>query len=250
MSVIIPLPICDFDPSEAGIFWKVLTESNHCVTFATPDGKVAKTDHTMLTGKGLGPFGKLLMADRNAQLAYQEMVQSDEFQNPLSYEQVDLDQYQMLFFPGGHKKEGMQPYLENELLQSWCAHFLKPEKFLAAVCHGVLIPARAKDPNTGQSLIRHRKLTGLIRSGERMAYHLTRYWVGNYYLTYPHTTVEEEVCDLLADRAQFKKGPPLLFRDHPKNKSRGFVVEDGNLITGRWPGDMHQLAHVCAHKLS
>jgi putative intracellular protease/amidase len=52
--VLIPLPACGFDPTEAGVAWKVLSERGHEVVFATPDGKPASADPIMVTGKGLG----------------------------------------------------------------------------------------------------------------------------------------------------------------------------------------------------
>ena len=43
--VLIPLPERDFDPSEAAISWRVLTDAGIDVKFATPDGVPSKVTH-------------------------------------------------------------------------------------------------------------------------------------------------------------------------------------------------------------
>lgn len=53
-SILIPLPSTDFDPTEAGVPWRILTRVGHTVRFATPDGAQAAADPIMVTGKGLG----------------------------------------------------------------------------------------------------------------------------------------------------------------------------------------------------
>ena len=61
-----PLPRRDFDPTEAAIPWRVLTELGHRVSFATPDARTARADDIMITGRGLDhPAGRL--AQRVAQ---------------------------------------------------------------------------------------------------------------------------------------------------------------------------------------
>ena len=36
--ILMPLPSRDFDPTETGVPWRVLTERKHELVFATPDG--------------------------------------------------------------------------------------------------------------------------------------------------------------------------------------------------------------------
>lgn len=55
--VLIPLPAFGFDPTEAGVSWKVLTDAGHRVCFATPTGAPATADLRMITGEGLDPWG-------------------------------------------------------------------------------------------------------------------------------------------------------------------------------------------------
>ncbi|MBW2552219.1 MAG: hypothetical protein JRE73_15990, partial [Deltaproteobacteria bacterium] len=86
--VLIPLPARGFDPTEAAVPWKVLFERGHEVVFATPDGKPASADPIMVTGKGLGLLKSVLRADANGRAAHAEMLASDAFQNPVTYDEA------------------------------------------------------------------------------------------------------------------------------------------------------------------
>jgi protease I len=67
---------------------------------------------------------------------------------------------------------------------------------------------------------------------------LTGLWLGRYYRTYPQT-VEAEVREALGPSGRFHRGPTPLLRDAPGRLERGFVVEDRNYLSARWPGDAH-----------
>ncbi len=241
VKVLIPLPSYGFDPTEAAIPWKILTENNIKVLFATPDRKKAEGDHIMLTGEGLGLFKKVLMARQDAVDAYKEMSGSYEFLNPIGYKDIQPAEFDGLFLPGGHDK-GVRVYLESAKLQSIIPLFFESAKPVAAVCHGVLLLARSKDSKTGKSVLYNRTTTSLLKSQERLAYNLTRLWLGDYYLTYPETTVEDEVKKVLKSKKQFVRGPISILRDSPKKPNRGFVVKDRNYVSGRWPGDIYSLS--------
>ncbi len=64
--VLIPLPSCGFDPSEAAIVWKFLTESGNEVIFSTPGGTKATADKRMVTGAGPGIWKPFLRARQDA----------------------------------------------------------------------------------------------------------------------------------------------------------------------------------------
>ncbi|MBW2552181.1 MAG: hypothetical protein JRE73_15795 [Deltaproteobacteria bacterium] len=70
-------------------------------------------------------------------------------------------------------------------------------------------------------------------------YNLTRLWMGDYYRTYPEITTEDEVRAALAADEDFDRGPGGTKRDNMDAIQRGFVVRDRNLLTARWPGDVH-----------
>ena len=87
--ILIPLPTYGFDPTEAAIPWKIISENNIEVTFITPDGRVAETDRIMLAGNKLGIFKSLLMARKDAVTAHSEMVNDKKFKLPLNYNAVN-----------------------------------------------------------------------------------------------------------------------------------------------------------------
>jgi protease I len=236
--VLIALPAQGFDPTEAAVAWKVLSTRGHEITFATPDGKPSSADLIMVTGKGLGLLKYVLRADANGRAAYAEMIASDAFQDPITYEEAAGRTFEALVLPGGHDKS-VKPYLESEALQQIAADFMTADKPVGAICHGVLVLARAKGEN-GQSVIHGRKVTSLINRLEMTAYNLTRLWMGDYYRTYPEITTEDEVRAALASDDDFDPGPGGTKRDSMDTRQHGFIVCDRNLVTARWPGDAHR----------
>jgi len=239
--VLIPIPAYGFDPSETSIPWKTLSAKGYRVVFATPKGDAAAADEIMLTGKSLGVLKGLLAARSDAVLAYREMEQDAEYRNPVSYADLGAEDFTGLFLPGGHDK-GVREYLESETLQNLVVAFITSGKAVGAICHGVLLAARSKDPVSGGSVLRGFKVTSLLKFQELAAWRLTRLWLGDYYLTYPGTTVEDEVRSLLAPDGSFLRGPLPLWRDSPERLQRGFSVRHGRLITARWPGDVYNVS--------
>jgi protease I len=215
-----------------------LSARGHEIIFATPDGKPSSADLIMVSGKGLGVLKYVLRADANGRAAYAEMIASDAFQDPITYEEAAGRTFEALVLPGGHDKS-MKPYLESEALQQIAADFMTADKPVGAICHGVLVLARAKGEN-GQSVIHGRKVTSLINRLEIAAYNLTRLWMGDYYRTYPEITTEDEVRAALASDDDFDPGPGGTKRDSMDTRQHGFIVCDRNLVTARWPGDAHR----------
>lgn len=240
--VLMPLPAYDFDPSEAAITWRVLKESGVDVFFATPDGKPALADARMLYGTGLSIFKKILMARQDAVAACLEMYDDKNFQKPVPYKKAKEPGFDGLVLPGGHAP-GMRTYLESPELHKLTSAFFAKNKPVGAICHGVVLAARAKRKD-GKSVLYGRKTTALLRKQEMAAFNLTRVWLGTYYRTYPDTTVEEEVTAALAKKSDFHHGPtPGVTRDAPDKMKRGFTLTDGNYISARWPGDAYNFAH-------
>lgn len=240
MRVLIPLPNKDFDPTEVAVPWKVL-RSGCEIVFATPDGIKAVPDEIMLNGKGLGIFGPLLKADKQAIHAWLELEKTEEFNHPISYQDASEQEFEGLLLPGGHA-QGMKKYLESDLVQKIAKNHFEKKKPTAAICHGILVLARAQK-DSGKSLLYGRKITALPKRAELLAWNLTKGKMKNYYRTYPETTVEDEAKEKLKSPADFQSGPPPLVRDSLNRLWAGFVVEDGNLITARWPGDAHLFAY-------
>ena len=240
--VLLPLPSHGFDPSECGIPWRYLVSNGYTVVVATPTGEVAQVDERMYTGVDLGVLSSTLRADTNGVNAYRQFKESDAFLNPISYNSIDSDSFDALVLPGGHAK-GMREYLESVTLQQCVAEFFAKQKPVGAICHGVVLVSRSVNKETGRSVLWGRKTTCLTRAQELIAYNLTRCYLGDYYLTCPNTTVEEEVRSTLRNpELHFNGGSDILIplaRDSPHSLECGFAAVNGNYVSARWPGDAH-----------
>ena len=252
MKVLIPLPDFGFDPTEAGVPWRKLQVAGHETLFATPSGKPAVADPRMVTGVDLPCLLKAtLMAEPEAVTAYLEMSQSRDFLAPLSYAGIRQDTFDALLLPGGHDK-GMRSYLESPVLQAVVAHFFERKKPVGAICHGTLLAARSQSKATGKSVLWGLKTTGLTRRQERIAFQLTRLWLGDYYRTYP-VAMADELISCLRSPQDYDPGPGFPIpraRDSDSNLKPGFTVLDGNYLSARWPGDAYRFGRDFVRLLS
>lgn len=236
-----PIPAQDFDPTEVAVTWQELKQNQFDITFATPLGEVSQGDMKMVNGNGLGIWKNLLMAEPPAVKAYNNLIQSVEFMNPISWDKIDTAQYAGLILPGGHAP-GMKEYLESDRLQKIVAEFFENKKLVAAICHGTVLATRSKRSD-GKSVLYGYKSTGLLKSQELIAWGLTAIYLGNYYRTYPET-VQDEVTRALEKPEDFQTGPFPIMRDRIDNLKSGFVVCDRNYISARWPGDVHSFSQT------
>lgn len=240
MRVLIPLPDRDFDVTEVSVPWRILTNAGHTVVFATErGGAAAVADPLLLTGVIFGQLG----ADPEPKAFYAEMIASEAFRTPIAWDAIDVGSFDGLVLPGGHAK-GMRQYLASETLQGKVAAFCTLGRAVGAICHGVLVLARARDPKSGRSPLANKKTTCLPKYMERSAYFLTFWKLGTYYRTYP-AYVEDEVKGALQDpKAQFVLGPRTFTRGTAENDEAAFVVVDGNYVSARWPGDAYLFART------
>lgn len=236
--ILVPLPREGCDPSEVAIPWLLLTAAGFTLVFATPDGNAARSDQHMLTGQGLGLLAGVLAARKDARSAWAQMASTAGFLQPLRWDEINSDEYVGLLLPGGHAKS-VREYLESSVLQTLVADFFVAQKPVAAVCHGVVLAARSRHPETGLSVLQGYRTTALLAQQELLAYQLTRLWMGDYYLTYPGLTVQAEVSAALADNNHFLPGPTPVLRDSAKNLKLGFCVVDRHYVSARWPGDLY-----------
>lgn len=237
--VLIPIPSIDFDPTETAVPWRLLTAAGHEVRFATPDARPGRADDRMLSGHGLGPWKPLLIAHADAREAYALMIASPAFQQPQRHDALSVDSFDGLLLPGGHAP-GMKAYLESRPLQALVAQAFERAMPVGAICHGVVLAARARRTD-GRSVLHGLRTTALTRAMELSAWALTALWLGGYYRTYP-MPVQDEVEAALARRADFASGPLPLARDSEARPDRGFVLRDGHYLSARWPGDAHRFA--------
>ena len=230
----IPLPDHDFDVTEVAVPWKLLTSAGHRVVFATErGGQTPEADPLLLTGVLFGQLG----AEPEPKAFYAQMTQAKEFQNPISWLDLDPTAYDALLLPGGHAP-GMKQYLGSAALHQKIAAFFATGRPVGAICHGVLAAARA-------GVLRGRRTTCLPAYMELSAWAITAWKLGSYYRTYPQT-VQDEVCAALAAPGDFVRGPlGGMTRGTAEDHRAAFVVEDGAYVSARWPGD----AYLFAEKL-
>ncbi|WP_299440338.1 type 1 glutamine amidotransferase domain-containing protein [uncultured Aquimarina sp.] len=81
----------------------------------------------------------------------------------LRLDKVDPSEYDLVYFPGGHGP--MWDFVNNPLLNSTLQHFIKEEKVIAAMCHGVSVLVDAFDAD-GNVFVRGRKITSFADSEE------------------------------------------------------------------------------------
>jgi putative intracellular protease/amidase len=279
VTILMPLPAADFDPTEAAVTWQVLSAAGHQVVFATPSGQPGRADDLMVTGRGLDPWGavpglrrltvvgRVLRADADARRAYAALGQDEAFGSPLHWGAARRSHYDALVLPGGHRARGMRPYLESPEVQQMTIDAFRGGKPVGAICHGVLVAARAVDPATGRSVLHGRRTTALTWALESKAWGVarwSRFWDSNYYRTYTeepgqrwgYMSVQQEVTRALADPTDFadvEKGTPDWrrkasgrARDTDDDPRPAFVVRDGSYVSARWPGDVHTFARTFA----
>jgi putative intracellular protease/amidase len=242
MRILLPLPDQDFDVTEVAVPWHVLTRAGHEVVFATAAGTEARCDPLLLSGVIFGQLG----AEPEPKRLYAQMQKSPAFRTPLRWRDLNAREFDALLLPGGHA-QGMRQYLESAELQHIVAETMQLKRPIAAICHGVIVLARCR---IGQSsALTGRRATCLPMYMERIAYWLTAWKLGRYYRTYP-AYVEQEVRLALGTSGRFERGPIHLFaRGSDADDRAGFVVEDGNLITARWPGDAWLLGKALLRRL-
>lgn len=277
--VLIAMAQRDADPTEVAIPWRVLTDAGHTVEFATPEGTRAHADALMLTGEGLDPWGfipglkrvtavgRILAARRDAREAYAALERDPAFLAPRRFDALEADEHDALVLPGGHRARGMRPYLESEALRAFVVAMFAADKPVGAICHGVVVAARAVSPATGRSVLYGRKTTSLTWRQEGLAWALgraVRFWDGDYYRTYVEAPgeparsrgVEAEVTAALASPADYRDVPAGdperrrktdgLHRDTATDARPAFVVRDGRYVSARWPGDAYTFAKALA----
>lgn len=234
MQVLMPLPDHDFDTTEVAVPWRLLTDAGHRVTFATEHGgRPPSCDPRLLTGV---LFGTLGAADEPVAY-YRQLADSPGFTDPVAWDSVEVERFDGLLLPGGHAP-GMKQYLGSPTLQRRVAAFWALDRPVGAICHGVLVAARATDPTTGRSLLADRRTTCLPKYMERSAYLATAWRLGRYYRTYT-AYVEDEVRNNLDDPSRLVRGPRTFRRGTATDDRPAFVVEDGNYVSARWPGDAY-----------
>ncbi|TQS32601.1 hypothetical protein Golomagni_07079 [Golovinomyces magnicellulatus] len=225
------------DPSETAIPYAGFKSAGFDIDFITEKGTSPKCDAKMLEGI----TQKILGAKQYVITEYNKMILSEEWKSPSSWSTpgFSLDQYDLVFVPGGHEKSVRQ-VIDSETVHKLMADYFpktkKPAtKAVGAVCHGVMVLSSTKLED-GKSVLHGVKTTALPARFEQLAFWGTRAFLGDYYKTYGACSenVEESVTKVLEKPSDFKNslgmGP--------------FVVEDEtyNYVSARFPGDVDLLA--------
>jgi putative intracellular protease/amidase len=233
--VLIPLPDRDFDVTEVAVPWRLLTRVGHEVVFATEHGATPRADPLLLDGVIFGQLG----AEAEPKEFYRELERAPEFKAPITWAAIEPGAYDGLILPGGHAA-GMRQFLGGEALHAKVAAFWELGRPVGAICHGVLVLARARDPKTGKSVLARERTTCLPKYMERIAYLLTFWKLGRYYRTYS-AYVEDEVKEALDNpAAQFVRGPlTLTAKGTEPDDGPAFAVNSGRYVSARWPGDAY-----------
>lgn len=216
--ILIPLPDHDFDPTETATPWRECTRRGWKTTFATETGEVPEADPRLLMGFLRGPLG----AGPKGLSDYKAMTPSPEYQKPIKYSEINVDNFDALLLAGGHAP-GMKQFLESKILQEKTVQFFKQDKCVGAICHGLLVLARTVDTETGRSVLFNYKTTSLTKLLEKIGYASTFWLLRRRFRTYD-AYVEDEVRAALQDRRQYSSG--LIPFPH--------VVVDRNLVTSRY----------------
>ena len=153
--VLLPIPDRDFDVTEVAVPWRILRDAGHEVVFATERaGTVPAADPRLLTGVLFGQLG----AAPEAKARYYELVAAPEFSATVAWAGLDPAAFDGLILPGGHAP-GMRQYLGSPVLSEQVGRFWRLNRPVGAICHGVLVLARARDAATGRSVLADRLTT-------------------------------------------------------------------------------------------
>ena len=105
-------------------------------------------------------MGRFLRADAAARQAYASLREDRRSGHRCTGPRRGARAYDALVLPGGHRARGMRGYLESPEVQQMAVDSFRAGKPVGAICHGVLVAARAIDPATGRSVLHGRAHDG------------------------------------------------------------------------------------------
>lgn len=206
-----------FWAEEAVAPYEAFTGAGHEIVVATPGGVVPPVDKGSLAPEFNG-------GQENADRVAATLASMDELRHPVKLEEVDLDAYDAVFYPGGHgPMEDLAVDADSGRLLTDALASGKP---LGVVCHApaALLAATGED---GSHPFAGYRLTGFTNAEETQA------------------GLADKAKWLLQDRlvefgADFQEGEP--WAPH--------VVTDRNLMTGQNPASAAPLADELLKRLA
>ena len=192
----------------------ILTEKGCQIDIASPLGKKTSFDPTSLADENVTESVKKFQKD---------IFAMKKIDNPKLLSQLDLNDYDAVFFPGGHGAMVDLPL--DEFIKANLGKYFETGKVVAAVCHG---PAGLVSAKTfyGTSILSGKKVTGFTNS-EEVA-------VGG----------EKQVPFMLESRMKENGGDFVCGKDFAE-----FAIRDGNLITGQNPASSKKCAELILEAL-
>lgn len=189
---------------------RIFSEAGWDITIATPGGKAPTLDELSLGISGGMPW------KRSKVKRYLDSIQT-VLANPVALDSVDADDFDVVFYPGGHGP--MEDLAYDETSGKLLAHRLASGKPLALLCHAPAAILAATGPD-GKSPFAGYQMTGLSN--------------------------REELLN------RFAKKAPWLLEDKLKEAGveyskallplRPYVIVDKNLYTGQNPQSSEDLA--------
>lgn len=178
---------------EFAVPYQLFREQGYSVTVASPKG-------------GQTPLDPRSVPDAEQAEAYAEALQVLKETQPLS--SVSVENYDAIFFPGGH---GTMYDLPSPEVAQIVSQFAEAQKVVAAVCHGpaALVEAKRSD---GTPLVQGRQVTGFTNAEEQAV------------------QLDQLMPFLLESRLR-ELGAEFVAASNWSDN----VVVDGNLITGQNP---------------
>ncbi|BBZ11347.1 type 1 glutamine amidotransferase domain-containing protein [Mycobacterium branderi] len=194
---------------EVAMPYHIFSEAGWDITVATPGGKAPTLDQL-----SLGISGGMPWTRRKVQ-RYLDRI-SDVLDHPVSLDTVDPDDFDLIFYPGGHGP--MEDLAYDKTSGALLAKRLASGRPLALLCHApaAILAATGAD---GTSPFAGRKMTGLSNREELL----------NRFAKKAPWLLEDKLKQAGVD---YSKGFPL----------RPHVVVDGNLYTGQNPQSSEKLA--------
>ncbi|MEW2067217.1 type 1 glutamine amidotransferase domain-containing protein [Streptomyces sp. NPDC007346] len=198
-----------FWAEEAVAPYQAFTGAGHEVVVATPGGVVPTVDRTSLAPDANG-------GQEGADKVAAGLEAFEELRRPIALEDVDLDAYDAVFYPGGHGP--MEDLAVDPASGRLLTEALASGKPLGVVCHAPAALLAATGPD-GTNVFAGYRLTGFTNAEETQA------------------GLAEKAPWLLQDRlvelgTDFQEGEPWA----------PFVIVDRNLVTGQNPASSAPLA--------
>ena len=186
VTVLMPLPAADFDPTEVAVSWQVLAAAGHDVVFATPSGQRGQADDLMVTGRGLDPWGfvpglrrltvvgRVLRADADARRVVRRIAERRGLRGAAALGRGPAERLRRVGAARRAPGAAGCVRLEGPEVQQMAVDAFRAEKPVGAICHGVLVAARAVDPVTERSVLYGRRTTALTWALEDKAWGIAR----------------------------------------------------------------------------